>query len=109
MASNQFPNTNGLEDYAAHVYESGNHGSTCYIAQCKSPEDAARSYMANVIEDHSGLFRELAIRVWPLNMGPEESTIFDASAKIEPYSGEDAEEGEYEATIKLQKWSKTIC
>ncbi len=92
------------EDYAAHVYEPGNHGSICYVARCASAHDAAQSYMASIIDDYKGLFRELVIKVWPLEKGESAFTIFDVKATIAPYVGSDAEEGEFEAYFELNEW-----
>ena len=94
------------EDYAAHVFEPGNHGSICYVSKCASAHDAAQSYMASIISDYQGLFRELAIKVWPIEKGKNAFTVFTVKAVITPCVDPDAEEGEFEACFELDEWPK---
>ena len=76
---------------------------TCML-NCNSPQEAVESYVSYFVEEMQGDWTEGSIKVWrATNDGPAEITLFDVKATITPVLGDEADEGEVDCEIEIER------
>lgn len=91
------------QDFYADILDQKTGLNPSLVSQCASPEDAATSYFKNIFQNSNGLIRTAVIAVWPVAAAREAPTIFDAFAKVTPYTEPDAELHEYNIFLDIRE------
>jgi len=91
------------EDFFADIFDERTGRDPSIVTGCASLEDAATSYFKSIFENSNAMIRTAVVAVWPVTLGLECMTVFDAEALLTPCNEPDAEPDDYDVFLDVRQ------